>query len=58
MPESLNEIVESDIRELKDAGIQEGKTVEYKRELLGTRDDEKREFLADVSSFANTEEET
>jgi len=51
----LNEIAESDIRGLKEAGIEEGKTIEYKRELPGGRDDEKREFLADVSSFANTE---
>jgi hypothetical protein len=55
IPKALNEIAEADIRELKEAGIEEGKTIEYKRESPGTRDDEKREFLADVSSFANTE---
>jgi predicted HTH transcriptional regulator len=27
--------------------------VEYKRETYGTNDDQRREFLADVSSFAN-----
>jgi hypothetical protein len=52
---SINEIVEPDIQELKDAGIEEGKTIEYKRELPGTKDEDKREFLADISSFSNTE---
>jgi hypothetical protein len=51
----LSEIAEADIQALKAAGIQEGKTIEYKRELPGTRDEDKREFLADISSFANTE---
>ena len=51
----LNEVVESDIQELKDSGVAEGKTIEYKREFPGGTDEEKREFLADVSSFANTE---
>jgi len=51
----LSEISDSDIQELKDAGIEEGKTIEYKRELPGTRDEDKREFLADISSFSNTE---
>ena len=44
IPKSLDEIAEAYIRELKAAGIEEGKTIEYKRE-----------FPADVSSFANTE---
>src|SRR5271165_1603151 len=51
----FGEIAESDILRLKDAGVEEGKTIEYKRELPGAKDEEKREFLADVSSFANTE---
>ena len=54
IPKPLNEIAELDIQELKAAGIEEGKVIEYKRELPGTRDEDKREFLADVSSFANT----
>jgi len=37
---SIDEIVEPDIQELKDAGIQEGKTIEYKRELPGAKDEE------------------
>jgi hypothetical protein len=55
VPKQLNDIGESDIQALKDAGVEEGRTLEYKRELPGTRDEDKREFLADVSSFANTE---
>lgn len=33
--------------------VQEGKTIEYKRELPGRGSEECKEFLADVSSFAN-----
>jgi len=33
--------------------VGESKTLEYKQELPGPKDDDKREFLADVSSFAN-----
>src|SRR5689334_12284604 len=55
IPKPLSEITEADIRALKEAGVQEGQTLEFKRELPGTRDEDKREFLADVSSFANTE---
>lgn len=32
----------------------EGKTVDYKRDIYGSRDDDKKELLKDVSSFANT----
>jgi Putative DNA-binding domain len=55
IPKPLNDITEADVLQLKAAGIQEGKTIEYKREVPGTRDEDKREFLADISSFANTE---
>jgi hypothetical protein len=55
MPEPIIEISESYIFHLQNSGVQEGKTLEYKRELPGGSDQDKREFLADVSSFANTE---
>jgi len=55
IPKPLNEIAEADIQQLKASGVEEGKTIEYKRDLPGTKDEDKREFLADVSSFANTE---
>jgi hypothetical protein len=55
IPKPLSDISEADLQHLKEAGVEEGKTIEYKRELPGTRDEDKREFLADVSSFANTD---
>lgn len=55
IPKPLNKIAEADIQALKETGVQEGQTLEFKRELPGTRDEDKREFLADASSFANTE---
>ena len=48
----LSEIAESDIQELKDAGIEEGKTIEYKRELPGTEMRTSANYLADISSFS------
>jgi len=50
---SLSDISPSDITALIGAAP-EGRTLEYKRSLPGTADQDKREFLADVSSFANT----
>jgi hypothetical protein len=50
----LADITAQDIQSLLDNGIPEGSTLEYKRELPSGRDEDKREFLADVSSFANT----
>ena len=50
----LSDISESDIRALFDNEVREGKTIEYKRSLPGNSEREKKEFFADVSSFANT----
>lgn len=36
-------------------GVAEDRTLEFKRDKVGGRDDDKREFLADVSSFANAQ---
>ena len=49
----IETITEADLQALIDAGIPELKTLDYKRTLPGGSDDERREFLADVSSFAN-----
>jgi predicted HTH transcriptional regulator len=49
----LETLVESDLQSLVDDEVREVKTVEYKRSLPGNSDSEKKEFLADVSSFAN-----
>jgi len=44
---------ENDLLSLVDNQVIERKTLEYKESLPGNSDSEKREFLADVSSFAN-----
>lgn len=50
---SLDSISRADLQELVDAQVPEGRDLEYKQELPGASDGEKKEFLADVSSFAN-----
>jgi len=49
----LDTLVESDLQSLVDNEVSEGRTIEYKRSLPTNSDAEKKEFLADVSSFAN-----
>ncbi len=49
----LAEINESDLQALIDNQVPEGKTIEYKSILPSNADGDKKEFLADVSSFAN-----
>jgi hypothetical protein len=50
----LTEVVEDDLTSLIAGGVAEGRTIEYKRGLPGNTDADKKEFLADASSFANT----
>ena len=50
-----DEITQSDIQELLDGQVAEGRTLDYKRDVVGNTDDDKREFRADVSSFANAQ---
>src|SRR5688500_2218946 len=47
------QILTIDIESLVASGRPEDRTIEYKRDLPGTSDDEKKEFLKDVSAFAN-----
>jgi hypothetical protein len=54
IPKRLAEVTESDLVSLIANGVAEGRTIEYKRELPGNSDPDKKEFLADASSFANT----
>ena len=49
----IADITADDIQHLVDEGTPEKRTLEFKIELPGTKDSEKKEFLADVSSFAN-----
>lgn len=53
IPKAFDDIEEQDLQILVDNGVLEGKTIEYKQELTVSSDKEKKEFLADVSSFAN-----
>jgi Putative DNA-binding domain len=50
----IEEITDADLRELKDNEVGEGILYEYKLDLYGTSDADKKEFLKDASSFANT----
>lgn len=54
IPRKLEEINESDLETLLANIIPEGKTIDYKEVLPGNSDSDRKEFLADVSSFANT----
>jgi predicted HTH transcriptional regulator len=49
----LSAITAVDIVQLATEGTPEGRTIEFKRDLPGSKDLDRKEFLADVSSFAN-----
>lgn len=49
----FDDLVEAHLRQLVEDGAREGRTLEFKQELPGGTDEAKREFLQDVSSFAN-----
>ncbi len=51
----VGDVRPADVVALVDGRVPESRTLEYKRELPGGRDDDKREFLADVSALANSE---
>ncbi|MBL7996874.1 ATP-binding protein [bacterium] len=53
IPKPLTEIGLDDLNLLKSNSVREGRTIEYKRDLPGHKDSDKKKFLADVSSFAN-----
>jgi schlafen family protein len=48
------DLEESDLRSLVDDQVAEGKTIEYKSALPNNSDRDKKEFLADISSFSNS----
>ncbi len=54
IPKVLNEIAEADLTALITNGVTESRTIEYKLALPGNSDADKKEFLADASSFANS----
>ena len=51
---TIDEITKHKLQELVEAGVAEGRDIDFKEQTYGTTDADKREFLADVSSFANT----
>ena len=53
VPKQFDDITKADIDALLTTGVAEGRTIEYKLTLPGTTDKDKKEFLADISSFAN-----
>ena len=52
---NIDQIEVADIKAIVESNVTEKKTLEFKAILPGTSHSNKREFLADVSSFANTE---
>ncbi len=51
---AIESITEQDLLRLIEDEVPEGKTIDYKMELNLATGDDKKEFLADVTSFANT----
>ncbi|MCW4048786.1 MAG: ATP-binding protein [Candidatus Bathyarchaeota archaeon] len=50
---TLDKIVETDLQQLVTNQVRENKKIEYKKILPGYSNAQKREFLSDISSFAN-----
>ncbi|HEU5375783.1 MAG TPA: ATP-binding protein [Ktedonobacteraceae bacterium] len=50
----LQSLEENDLQMLADNSVREGGEIEYKETLTIHSDEQKQEFLNDVSSFANT----
>jgi Schlafen, AlbA_2 len=50
----IGQITESDLNALVALKVPESRVLDYKRDAVGNRDKDRYEFLADISSFANT----
>lgn len=50
----LERVSEADLQRLIADGVREGRDLDFKRDAVGDDRDAKREFLRDVTSFANT----
>ena len=55
IPKPIDEISVADIKSLIENHVSEGRQIEYKLTLPDQTYDQRKEFLADVSSFANSE---
>ncbi|MBN2476588.1 MAG: ATP-binding protein [Pirellulales bacterium] len=53
IPRQFGDITKADIDALLADGVPEGRSIEYKLALPGNSDKDRKEFLADISSFAN-----
>lgn len=49
----FDQISIDDLKQLQSSAVAEGKTIEYKQKLPTNSDADRKEFLADISSFAN-----
>jgi hypothetical protein len=49
-----DKIGEENLNALISTGVPESPSIDYKRDTYGKAEGDKREFLADISSFANT----
>lgn len=55
LPKPIDGLTFSDVAAMVEAGgLREGRTLDLKQAPVGGKDDDKREFLADVSALANT----
>jgi len=54
IPKAIDTIAFKDIDNLINQQVTENRSLEFKRDLIGSKDEDKREFLADISAFANT----
>lgn len=55
IPRAFDDIDSGDVQNLIANQVSEGRTLEYKRDLPSDSNDARREFLADVTSFANAQ---
>lgn len=54
LDKKLEELTAADLQMLVSNRVQESRSLEFKRDMVGRSDDQKREFLGDVSALANT----
>lgn len=55
IPKTFDAIELRDVQTLIDNRISERRTLEFKRDLPGSSNDDRKEFLADITSFANAQ---
>lgn len=55
LDQPIDALAEPDLLRLVENSVSEGRSLDFKRELPGGRDADRKEFLADVTSFANAQ---